>query len=160
MRLEAVKNTSVIILHANALKINESHVTLRQLTQDGTDDDDDDDEDDADDDDDKRLTISSFALMEEHLMMETEAIIEAGTQVELSMWFRGLHRSSLDNGFFHGSRNISGEMFEGLFTQLQPVSARTVFPCIDEPERKAKFQVKERQTDRQTGRQKQTETDR
>ena len=36
---------------------------------------------------------------------------------------------------------MDGRLYEGLWTDLEPAGARTVFPCIDQPEFKATFKV-------------------
>ena len=119
IRLEAVKDTSVIILHARAIQINKSHVKLRQLTRDGSNNDDD-DENDV-----KQLTITSLELTKEHLVIKLEVTIEAGTELELSMWFVGRHETSQTGfwrkipGFFHSSKTVGGEKFEGTGIQTK-----------------------------------------
>ena len=131
MRLKALTNNSLVILHAEDLTIEERHVRMFRET--GPDEDGDAESLD--------FTFLSGASVEGHLCLVADAKLAAGDVLRISIWFRGFHKDLGDSGFFYGSRKVDGRLYEGLWTDLEPAGARTVFPCIDQPEFKATFKV-------------------
>ena len=79
-----------------------------------------------------------------HIFLGTNASIAPGDVLRIKIWFRDFHGDLGSSGFFYGNRKVDGRLYEGLWTDLQPTGARTVFPCIDQPEYKATFKVSQR----------------
>lgn len=58
----------------------------------------------------------------------------------ISMRFSGIHGDNL-GGFYRSSYMVNGRKHYMLTTQFEPTDARMAFPCFDEPEFKATFEV-------------------
>ncbi|CAH0553352.1 unnamed protein product [Brassicogethes aeneus] len=72
--------------------------------------------------------------------------IDLGTEttkdsLSLTIKFKGIHREDM-NGFYLSNYQEKNTAKYLVTTQFQPTHARSAFPCFDEPEFKATFQVK------------------
>ncbi|KAH8332337.1 hypothetical protein KR074_001324 [Drosophila pseudoananassae] len=125
--IEALENTNNITLHSKNLTIDESQITLREISG-GKEDN----------------CVSSTAVNPAHdfYILKTCQELVAGNIYELSLPFaadlnrqlEGYYRSSYKDRAANVTRWIS-------VTQFEPASARLAFPCFDEPDFKAPFIV-------------------
>ena len=95
MRMKVRANTSVILLHARDISVNEEDIRIRVVTSSGNEDQGNHDNLKIDGD---LLTISSLLTTGNHLVLKTNASIPGGSIVEVSMWYRG----TIDNRRTYG----------------------------------------------------------
>lgn len=75
----------------------------------------------------------------ETLTMKFGENLPAG-EAEISLAFRGVINDKL-SGLYRSKYEVNGEMRYLAMTQLESTDARKVFPCVDEPEAKAVFDI-------------------
>ncbi|XP_070073721.1 aminopeptidase N-like [Drosophila takahashii] len=126
--IEALENTSNITLHSRDLAIDESQITLRQISDEG--------------DLDNCIASTEVNPIHDFYILKTCQELLAGHVYELILPFsaelnrqlEGYYRSSYLDPVTKETRWIS-------LTQFAPSSARLAFPCFDEPGYKAPFIV-------------------
>ncbi|XP_039490659.1 aminopeptidase Ey-like [Drosophila santomea] len=126
--IEVLQNTNNITLHAKNLHINESQIVLKEISVEGNTD----------------ICISStevnsihdFYILNTCKELLTDRVYELSLpfSAELNTQLEGYYRSSYVDPVTNGTRWIS-------ITQFAPASARSAFPCFDEPAYKAPFVV-------------------
>ncbi|XP_026836420.1 aminopeptidase Ey [Drosophila erecta] len=126
--IEVLQNTNNITLHSKNLHINESRIALKQISSEGNTD----------------ICVSSTEVNSLHdfYILNTCKELLTGHVYELTLPFsaelnrqlEGYYRSSYVDPVTNETRWIS-------ITQFAPASARSAFPCFDEPAYKAPFLV-------------------
>ncbi|KAH8271340.1 hypothetical protein KR018_007311 [Drosophila ironensis] len=125
--IEALQNTKNITLHSKNLTIDESRITLRQISGEKKD---------------NCVSSTEVNPIHDFYILHTCQELQAGNTYELSLPFaadlnrqlEGYYRSSYKDPVANVTRWIS-------VTQFEPASARLAFPCFDEPDFKAPFVV-------------------
>ncbi|KAH8351352.1 hypothetical protein KR084_010021 [Drosophila pseudotakahashii] len=126
--IEALENTSNITLHSRDLTIDESQITLREISDEGNLD--------------NCITSTEVNPIHDFYILKTCQELLAGHVYELNLPFsaelnrqlEGYYRSSYLDPVTKETRWIS-------LTQFAPASARFAFPCFDEPGYKVPFVV-------------------
>ncbi|XP_034541819.1 alanyl (membrane) aminopeptidase a [Notolabrus celidotus] len=131
VHFHCVQRTSTIYLHSLDLTVSEPVVMDKALNE--------------------RIGVSSMTYVEgwaNFLEINLRDVLEAGGNYSLFLNFKGEMSQSLDGLYL--STYVDGEPeYEGdtsvnrllAATDLEPADARKVFPCFDEPEMKAVFEV-------------------
>ncbi len=81
----------------------------------------------------------SFDRLRDVLTLRLSKMISGAAKVHLK--FSGKNNDSMI-GFYRSSYAVGGEARYLLTTQMEPIGARSVFPCFDEPEKKARFDLR------------------
>ncbi|XP_017008819.3 aminopeptidase Ey-like isoform X2 [Drosophila takahashii] len=126
--IEALENTRNITLHSKNLTIDESQITLRQVSGEGRKD--------------NCVSSTSVNPSQDYYILNTCEELLAGNVYKLSLPFSadlsrqlfGYYRSSYKDPVANVTRWLSS-------TQFEPAWARKAFPCFDEPSYKASFVV-------------------
>ncbi|KAH8897395.1 hypothetical protein GQ53DRAFT_887837 [Thozetella sp. PMI_491] len=123
IELEATKSTSIIAFHA--LRLDLSHVTI------------------TNDSGDSYLPKVRRVPKLEAAFIQLEAPLHAGSKACLSIEYIGqIGSPSASSGLYRTPyTKPNGEVTMGFDTLMQPNMARAVYPCWDEPDRKAHFTV-------------------
>ncbi|KAH8346459.1 hypothetical protein KR084_000853 [Drosophila pseudotakahashii] len=128
IQIEALQNTNNITLHSKDLAINQTQITLRQISGEGNSD--------------NCITSTEINPIHDFYILNTCQELLGGHVYELNLPFSaklqeqlaGYYRSSYENPVANETRWIS-------ITQFEPSSARLAFPCFDEPGYKAPFVI-------------------
>ncbi|XP_022215178.2 aminopeptidase N [Drosophila obscura] len=128
--VEALQNTKNITLHSKNLTIDESQITLRQISGGGADK------------TDNCVSSTEVNYGQDFYVLNTCQELLAGNVYELTLPFaaelnkqlEGYYRSSYKDANTNETRWLS-------ITQFEAASARQAFPCFDEPGLKATFVV-------------------
>ncbi|XP_017083305.2 aminopeptidase N-like [Drosophila eugracilis] len=126
--IEALENTRNITLHSKALNIDESRITLRQISGDGK----------------KSNCVSSTSVNPVHdfYILNTCDELLAGNVYKLSLPFSGNLSRDLFGYYRSSYKDPETNVTHWLSaTQFEPTSARKAFPCYDEPGYKASFVI-------------------
>ncbi|XP_062585470.1 uncharacterized protein LOC134247152 isoform X2 [Saccostrea cucullata] len=121
--VNVTERTKNITLHSNMITIEESSIEVRALGGGGN-------------------LFSSLSRKEELMFsifnLNTELV--PGQQYELSLKFSGPLKDDLA-GLYYSTYTSNNQTKFLATTQMEPVDARKSFPCFDEPDMKAKFNV-------------------
>ncbi|XP_044251595.1 aminopeptidase N [Drosophila takahashii] len=128
IQIEALQNTNNITLHSKDLAINDTQITLRQISGEGNPD--------------NCITSTEINPTHDFYILNTCQELLSGHVYELILPFSaklqeqlaGYYRSSYEDPVANETRWIS-------ITQFEPASARLAFPCFDEPGYKAPFAI-------------------
>lgn len=88
-----------------------------------------------------RVLSKTYDPRTHKLTLGLESAMATGRRYILSMQYVGILSDDM-NGFYRSSYEENGKIKWLATTQMQPTSARRVFPCFDEPRFKATFVVK------------------
>ncbi|XP_055679682.1 aminopeptidase N-like isoform X1 [Lutzomyia longipalpis] len=119
--LEECKN---ITLHSYALKIPEKEI---RITENGTD---------------KEIGVTgtSYVEMQHFFVIKTSAMLQKGKLYRVHMKFEGILNEDMQ-GFYRSSYHVGNDTRWLAATQFQPTDARRTFPCMDQPDMKARFSI-------------------
>lgn len=120
IKIDVTKSCRRLLLNAKDLKIQKSSITGGAI---------------------KRLTSAVvYDNKQERAILEFAGEIPPG-QYNLSLAFTGVLNDTL-NGFYRSKYvDHSGKSHYLAVTQMEPTSARRMFPCFDEPDQKASFKI-------------------
>ncbi|PIC27245.1 hypothetical protein B9Z55_019563 [Caenorhabditis nigoni] len=93
---------------------------------------------------DNNLEISSWVINDRNqfLILSLNKIVNPGENLEVFIIFGGYLREDLKGYYITKSTKPTGEPMINAVTQFEATSARFMFPCFDEPQFKATWQVK------------------
>ncbi|XP_075998159.1 aminopeptidase N-like [Genypterus blacodes] len=129
VHIRCVQNTRTILLHSNNLTLSETKLLNRNTNE--------------------MITITRTEHHEglsDFLELQLDDVLKEGENYSLFMAFRG---ETADSGtgliLSQYKEGVPGERDNAerflVVTQMEPTNARRVFPCFDEPEMKAEFNV-------------------
>uniref|UniRef100_A0A665W1R9 Aminopeptidase n=1 Tax=Echeneis naucrates TaxID=173247 RepID=A0A665W1R9_ECHNA len=131
IHFQCVQRTSTIYIHSMELEVSEAKVFNRNT--------------------DGEIQVSSMSSHEDHsefLVIELNEALESGGNYSLSLVFVGELYHNFDGAYIssytEGVPSHEGDKSADRFliiTNNEPIYARNVFPCFDEPEMKAVFNV-------------------
>ncbi|KAG5680753.1 hypothetical protein PVAND_010240 [Polypedilum vanderplanki] len=122
--IRVITATSSIILHSRGLTI--ESLSVKNSSIEGT-----------------IPSTHSFDTSRDFLIIDTDTVtLTAGAEYYLEIYFRGNLRTDM-GGFYRSQYQVDGETVPRYLaaTQFQSTSARTAFPCFDEPAMKATFEI-------------------
>ena len=114
---------SKIVLHALDLKITKAVLSLNQWDQ-----------------TELKARKISFDAKQETVIFDFGKILKPSQANTLYLEFSGELNDKM-HGFYRTSYQVNGEKKWGAATQFEATDARRAFPCLDEPDRKAKFRM-------------------
>ncbi|XP_032687648.1 putative aminopeptidase-2 [Odontomachus brunneus] len=121
INVDVVEQTDLIVLHSVVLELHSVIVK---------------DQDD--------IIVESYQTVEKYDFLEIKLVrrVDAGTKLTIEIAYKSALASDL-RGFYKSSYvNNDGSLSWLAATQLEPVHARKMFPCFDEPALKATFTIK------------------
>lgn len=124
--VRCLRPTSQIILHSNNLTIADKDVSV------------------LDGDSKEKIAISSikYDLAKEFMQINTEQPLIEDKKYILSIEFTGILSNSLTGYYKSSYKNPNNEVKWLAVTQFEPTYARRAFPCFDEPDIKATFEIR------------------
>ncbi|KAB7505266.1 Endoplasmic reticulum aminopeptidase 1, partial [Armadillidium nasatum] len=120
--ITAVEETQFIVLHSRGLNI--SHYTLEDKYK-------------------QRIDILKFLLCLEHqqIYLGLSRILHRGSNYTINLIYETIFKEHLDGFYMSSYKDEYGNLRYIGSTHFEPTSARSAFPCFDEPHMKARFQL-------------------
>uniref|UniRef100_A0A1L8E2W2 Aminopeptidase n=1 Tax=Nyssomyia neivai TaxID=330878 RepID=A0A1L8E2W2_9DIPT len=122
--LEVVEECKNITLHSVALRIPEKEI---KIIENGTE---------------KEIGVTgtSYVETQQFLIIKTSALLDKGKIYKVHMKFHGILNEYMQ-GFYKSSYQVGNDTRWLVATQFQPTDARRTFPCMDQPDLKARFSI-------------------
>ncbi|CAL4153114.1 unnamed protein product, partial [Meganyctiphanes norvegica] len=122
MKITCIEETTSIIIHGKDLNI--SSYSLHNKY-------------------DQPIHVTSFLIYPHHEQMyfEVDATLKRGSNYTLRMTYDTLLKETLEGFYLSSYKDQNDEIRTIATTHFEPTSARSAFPCFDEPNMKAKFQL-------------------
>ncbi|RXG59551.1 Endoplasmic reticulum aminopeptidase 1 [Armadillidium vulgare] len=120
--ITAVEETQFIVLHSRGLNI--SHYSLEDKYK-------------------QRINIVKFLLCLEHqqIYLGLSRILHRGSNYTINLIYETIFKEHLDGFYISSYKDEYGNLRYIGSTHFEPTSARSAFPCFDEPHMKARFQL-------------------
>ncbi|XP_076056130.1 endoplasmic reticulum aminopeptidase 1-like [Oratosquilla oratoria] len=122
IKLTAIEETSSVIIHGHNLNV--SHYSLRDKY-------------------DQPIKIIKFLVYQKHqqLYLGLSPILRRGSNYTLKINYETALKEGLEGFYLSSYKTVDGEKRYIAATHFEPTSARSAFPCFDEPHMKARFKL-------------------
>ncbi|XP_059611054.1 aminopeptidase Ey isoform X2 [Phlebotomus argentipes] len=122
--LEALEDCKNITLHSLALKVPEKEI---RIVENGTE---------------REIGVSGTSMVEtqQFFVVKSNEVLKKGQFYRVLLKFHGILNEYMQ-GFYRSSYRVGNDTRWLAATQFQPTDARRTFPCMDQPDLKARFTI-------------------